>query len=104
MTMMRGLTVNPAPLITMTQGINEEWCDWNDVDVEEGYYDPFQPDVEGRFVSPGTSFGMDTDTVVVASVVCEAMNVDLQISELPGLHGDIGSGPGMPFSNMTPAS
>ena len=23
----------------------EEWCDWNDVDVEEGYYDPFQPDV-----------------------------------------------------------
>ena len=19
----------------------EEWCDWNDVDVEEGYYDPF---------------------------------------------------------------
>ena len=28
----------------------EEWCDWNDVVVEEGYYDPFQPDVEGRFV------------------------------------------------------
>ena len=33
--------------------IYEEWCDCNDVDVEEGYYDPFQPDVEGRFVSPG---------------------------------------------------
>ena len=43
----------------------EEWCDWNDVDVEEGYYDPFQTD--------------------------EAKNVDLQISELPGLYGDMGS-------------
>ena len=76
----------------------EEWCDWNDIDLEEGYYDPFQPDVEGRFVSPGTAFGMDTDTVVVASVVCEAKNVDLQISELLGLYGNIGSGPGTLFS------
>ena len=91
MTMMRGLAVNPAPLITMPQGIMSKWCDWNDVDVEEGYYDPFQPDVEGRFVSPWDAFGMDTDTVVVASVMCEAKNVDLQISELPGLYGDIGS-------------
>ena len=51
--------------------------------------------MEGRFVSPGTAFGMDTE--VVASVVCEVKNVDLQISELPGLYGDIGSGPGTPF-------
>ena len=43
----------------------EEWCDWNDVEVEEGYYYPFQPDV-----SPGTAFRRDTDTVVVASVMC----------------------------------
>ena len=27
--------------------------------------------MEGRFVTPGTAFGMDTDTVVVASVMCE---------------------------------
>ena len=60
-------------------------------------YDPFQPDVEGRFVSPGTAFGMDKDTVVVASVVCEAQSVAIQVSELPGLCGDIGSGPGTPF-------
>ena len=78
----------------------EKWCAWNDVDVEEGYYDPFQPDVEGRFVSPGDAFGMDTDTVVVASVVCEAKNVDLQISELPGLYGNIGSGPWTPFLSL----
>ena len=25
----------------------EEWCDWNDPDVVEGYYNPFRPDVEG---------------------------------------------------------
>ena len=53
--------------------------------------------MEGRFVSPGTASGMDTYTVVVASVVCEAKNVDLQISELSALSGDIGSGPGTPF-------
>ena len=29
----------------------EKWCDWNDVDVDEGYYDPFRPDMEGGFVS-----------------------------------------------------
>ena len=79
------------------EGDYEEWCDWNDVDIEEGYYDPFQPNVGGGFVSPRDAFGMDTDTVVVASVVCEAKQVDLQISELPGLCGDTGSGPGKPF-------
>ena len=41
--------------------------------------------------------GWTQGTVVVASVVCEAKNVDLQISELPGLYGDFGSGPGTPF-------
>ena len=35
----------------------EEWCDWNDVDVEGVYYDPFRQDVEERFVSPGTVSG-----------------------------------------------
>ena len=90
MTIMRGL---PAGSFDYDDPRDyEEWCNWNDVDVEEGYYDPFQLDV-----SPGTAFGRDSDTVVVASVVCEAMNVDLQISELPGPYGDIGSGPGTPF-------
>ena len=31
----------------------EEWCDWNDVDVEEGYYDPFQQDVSPGLLSGG---------------------------------------------------
>ena len=78
----------------------EEWCDWNDVDVEDGNYDPFQPDVEGRFVSPGIAFGMDTDAVVVDSVVCEAKNVDLQISELPGLMVTLVQDPGRPFRSL----
>ena len=63
----------------------EEWCAWNDVDIEEGYHDPFQPNEGGGFVSPGDAFGTDTDTVVVVWVVCEAKQVDLQISESPGL-------------------
>ena len=37
-----------------------------------------------------------THTVVVASVVCEGKHMDLQISELPGLYDNIGSGPGTP--------
>ena len=35
---------------------------------------------------------MDTDTVVVASVVREGRNVDVHISELLDLYGDIGPG------------
>ena len=41
--------------------------------------------MESRFVSPGTAFGTDTDTVVVASVGCEARD------------GEIDLGPGTPF-------
>ena len=63
------------------------------MDIEEGYYDPFWPDV-GRFVSPETAFAMETDTVVV---VCEVQNVDSQISEVHGPYGDIGSGPRTSF-------
>ena len=40
---------------------------------------------------------MDTDTVVVASVVCQAQSVAMQVSELPGICGDIGLDPGTPF-------
>ena len=66
----------------------EEWCDWNDPDVAEGYYDPFRPNVEGGFVFPRTAFGVDTETVVAASVLCGAEGVDLPISKLTDLHSD----------------
>ena len=82
--MMKGLAVNPAPLITMTHGIR-------------GILSSFPAGCGGKVCLSRTVFGMDPDTVVVASVMCEAKNVDLQISELPGLYGDIGSGPGTPF-------
>ena len=29
----------------------EEWCAWNDIDEDEGYYVPFQPDVAGIIFS-----------------------------------------------------
>ena len=38
----------------------EEWCAWNDVDEDEGYYAPFPPNVEG-----GVLF---SEVVVVNSV------------------------------------
>ena len=52
------------------EGDCEEWCDLNDVDIEEGYYDPFQPNVGGGFVSPGDAFGTDIDTVVCCFEFC----------------------------------
>ena len=45
---------------------------------------------------PGMLSGMDTYTVVVASVICEGGHMDLRISELPGVYDNIGSGPGTP--------
>ena len=30
----------------------EEWCAWNDVEEDEGYYAPFLPDVADRVFSP----------------------------------------------------
>ena len=55
----------------------EKWCDWNDLDVAEGYYVLFRPDVEGGFVFPKTAFGVDTETVVATWVLCGAEGVDL---------------------------
>ena len=89
-----GVDSQPGPFDYDDLRDYEEWCDWNDVDVEEGYYEPFQSDVEERVVPPGDAFGMDTDAVVVASVVCEAKNTNLGVA---GLCGDIGSGPGTHF-------
>ena len=88
-----GVDSQPGPFDYDDLRNYEEWCDRNDVNVEKGYYNPFQPDEKGRFVSPVDAFGMDTDAVVVASVMSEVKNVELQISELPGLYGDIGSRP-----------
>ena len=39
---------------------------------------------------------MDTDTVVVASAICEGKHMDLRISELPGVYDNIESKPGSP--------
>ena len=43
----------------------EEWCAWNDVDEEEGYYAPCSSDVMDRISFPGTACGRDADTVGV---------------------------------------
>ena len=67
----------------------------------EGYYDPFWPDVEGGFVFPRIDLGMDTETVVAASVLFGADSADLSISKLPDLPSDFDSGPG---KNLPPPS
>ena len=68
-------TISPGFFITITRGIMRSGVIgmmW----MRRGYInDPFRRDVEGRFVSPGTAFGMDTDIVVVASIVCEAQSI-----------------------------
>ena len=46
MAIMGSLTVDPDPLITMTQGITG-----SDVEDDDGYYDLFQTGVEEGFVS-----------------------------------------------------
>ena len=51
----------------------------------------------GGVVSPGNAFGMDTHAVVVASVVCEAKQVDLQISGRQAFVVSLGRNPGKPF-------
>ena len=60
----------------------DEWCAWNDVDEEEGYYAPCSPDVMDRIGFPGTACHRDADTVVVSSVGCT------NILELPDFSGD----------------
>ena len=50
-------------------GDYEEWCAWNDVDEDVGYYVPFQLDVAGEDVFIRDC--VDLDTVVADSVVHE---------------------------------
>ena len=74
MIVMGRLIVNPAPLITMTQGITGSgvlgmmWMRRRDVMLL------FPPDVEDRVDSSGTVFGADSDAVVVALVEHEVWN------------------------------
>ena len=53
--------------------------------------------MERRFVSHGNDVGIDTDTEVVALVVCEAAHTELQSSQLPDLMVTFGRDPGRPF-------
>ena len=75
-------------------GDYEEWCAWSYVDVEEGYYAPFPPDVEGRVVSPDTVFGEDSDAVAIASVEHETGNENIPVSEA------LATGPGTPLLGL----
>ena len=63
----------------------EEWCAWNDVDEDEGYYAPFPPNVkDGNFFS---------EVVVIDSVVYEPSKEEMPVSEGPDLdtHDDCGT-------------
>ena len=44
--------------------------------------------MESGIVSPGTAFGRDTDSVVVASVICTAEPVRTHVPGLPDCSGD----------------
>ena len=50
----------------------QEWCDWNDVEDEEGYYDPFQPELEGGFLLWSTASAY---LIVLFSSVCNVVQV-----------------------------
>ena len=43
-----GVDSQPGPFDYDDLRNYEEWCDWNDVNVEKGYYNPFQPDENGK--------------------------------------------------------
>ena len=77
----------------------EEWCAWNDVDEDEGYYVPFPQDVAGGFFFEAV-LEMDLETVVVDSVVHEPSKEEILVSEGPGLDYNVNSGPEMPFPGL----
>ena len=71
----------------------KEWCDWNDADIEEGYYDPDRLNEEGGFVYFKDVFGADMDLIVVASVISEAEQAEVHSSKSPDICSDHGLGP-----------
>ena len=46
-----------------------EWCDWSDVEDDDGYYDPFQTGVEEEIVTFGGALGIVADYAVVDAVM-----------------------------------
>ena len=71
----------------------EEWCDWNDADIEEGYYHPDRLNEEGGFVYFKDVFEPDMDPIVVASVISDAEHAEVHSSESSDICSDHGSGP-----------
>ena len=59
-----------------------------DDDEEKGCYALFQPDEEGRVVSPGSTFRMNTAAAAVASGGCAAAPVSVHKAGLPGYADD----------------
>ena len=72
----------------------QEWCDWSDVEDDDGYYNPFKTGVEEEIVTSGGALGMVADAAVVAAVMCSESHVDLRVSEGPGLFDNMETEPG----------
>ena len=53
-----------------------------------GCYAPFRPDEEGRVVSPGSTFRMNTAAAAIASGGCAAAPVSVHKAGLPGFADD----------------
>ena len=68
----------------------EEWCAWNDVDEDEGYYAPFPPNVEGG----------DFCSAVVDSVGYEPSREEMPVSEGPVIDDHDDCGPETPFPGL----
>ena len=58
------LIVDPDHLIMMTL----EWYDWSDIEIDEGYCDPFREEVGGESVITSCKSGMTVDDAVIAAV------------------------------------
>ena len=93
MAIMRRLTVNPALLITMTQGITRSGVIGMMCTVKKDIMIPSNQRWREGLSIPG----MEIDGHGYCScciVMCAGNHVDLRISEVPGLYDNIGSGPG----------
>ena len=71
-----------------------EWCDWSDVEDDEGYCDPFRSDVVEAIVASGCASRIVADDAGVAAVVCPVTPVQLGASDGPGPSGNTESWPG----------
>ena len=71
-----------------------EWCDWSDVEDDDKYYDPVPTCVDEEIVTFKGTLGMVSDAAVVTAVLCSDSNVDLRVSEGPGLFDNVATEPG----------